>query len=180
MFFVPVVQFDVPQRPADMVRRDHNRFCKEALREMFEEFHRRHWRKRFQLGASRRYGYARRSRTYERRKQRVKGHTIAMLWSGRSRNETSNRPPKIRIGGSAEGGKKGPTATASYRLPFSGGSGRSRGGSQSNQVAARIIKELSRWSEDEIAWAKQYFLGRYTAKLEQHRGRRKRIRMPRR
>ena len=100
-----------------------------------------------------------------------------MLWSGDTRDKTSNTAPKIRVGGSAEGGKKQITATAFYRLPFAGGTGRSRGG---NQVVQQIIKELSRWAEDEVRWAAQRFKELYVEKVNNHRSRRKRLRMPKR
>lgn len=175
MFFVPIVAFDVPSRPADMTRRAHNQYVKEAARETMEEYHRKFTRRKFQLDATFRYSYAKRSQKYNARKQKIKGHQIPMLWSGNTRKAVANGAAKIRLGGAAEGGKKGLTATLIYRLPFKGGTGdrRRRG---SNSVPRQIIHELSRWATDEVTWAAKYFAARYIAKVQAHQSRRIRIR----
>ena len=177
MFFVPVIEFDVPQRAKELTIRAHNKYVKEALRETLEAFHKTKWRSRFQMHAQHKYGYAMRSRKYMERKRRLKGHSIPMLYSGDTRKQTSSTTPKLRLGGSAEGGKKGVSATLFYKLPFKGGSGRSLGG---NRVAAQLVKELSRWSEDEVRWAAEFFRNAYQAKLAAHKSSRKRIRTIRR
>ena len=95
-----------------------------------------------------------------------------MLYSGRSRSGIAGAPATIRIGGAAEGGKKGLTGILFYRLPFRGGTG----DGANNRVVKQLIKELSRWAEDEIDWAVQFFHDRYMEKVEHHRSRRKRLR----
>lgn len=179
MFFVPAVEFDVPSRAEDLTKRDHNRYVKQAVRETMEEYHRKFTRRKFQLDAKWRYGYASRSRKYNARKQRIKGHQIPMLWSGDSRKKISGGVANIRVGGSAEGGKKSITAILFYRLPFKGGTGDQKGRT-SNSVVRQLIGELSRWATDEVSWAAKYFLERYMEKVNNHRSRRKRLRMPKR
>lgn len=177
MIIVPVVSFDIPTRAEDMTVRLHNRYVKAAIRETMAEYHRKFTRKRFQLGASKRYDYRPRTRKYIDRKRKRHGHTIPMLFSGRTRKAIADAPAKLRIGGSAEGGKKLPTCTLFYRLPFSGGTGESRG-KGSNRVVRQIIDELSRWAPDEVPWACEEFARRYMEKVSKWRGRRKRIRKP--
>lgn len=177
MIIVPLVSFDIPARAEDMTVRLHNRYVKEAIRETMAAYHKKYTRKRFQLGSSKRYGYAPRSRKYVDRKKKKKGHTIPMLYSGKSRDAIAGSPPKLRVGGSAEGGKKLPTCTLFYRLPFSGGTGESWG-KDSNRVVRQIIDELSRWAPDEVPWACNEFLRRYMEKVNKWRGRRKRVRKP--
>ncbi len=176
MFFVPVLEFDVPTRAEDLTRRDHNRYVKEAARDVLATYHKKFTRRKFQADASRRYGYAPRSAKYNRRKQRLKGHRIPMLYSGRSRDTIAGSPPKIRIGGAAEGGKKGITASLFLRFPFAGGTGQGA----NNRVIRQLIRELGRWADDEVRWAVPYFRDRYMEKVNNHRSRRKRLRMPRR
>lgn len=177
MIVVPIVSFEIPARAEDMTVRLHNQYVKHSLRETMAEYHRRFTRKRFQLGASKRYGYAPRSKRYIKRKLKRKGHQIPMLYSGKTRKEIADTPPKLRVGGAAEGGKKLPTCTLFYRLPFSGGTGKGWG-ADSNRIVKQIIKELSRWAPDEVPWACDEFLRRYMEKVNKWRGRRKRVRKP--
>lgn len=172
MYPRPIVSMDVPTRPADLSQRLHNRFVKEAVAETLEEHHRRHTRKHFQYGNNARYGHYRRSSRYLRRKERLHGHRIDLVYSGQSRREVSSAAIKVRIGGAAEGGKKGITGSFRLRFPFAG---RDDGKNRTVALLGRMNKELSRWSDDEAEWARQEVSRRYWAKVEAYRGSRKRI-----
>ena len=178
MIPVPVVEFTPPSRPADLTVRLHNQYAKQAIREVMTLHWSKHTRSHFQLHARHKYGYFPRSVGYRKRKQRLKGHDIDLVFSGRSRELISGQQPTVHVGGAAEGGKKGLTGYYKLRFPFSGGSGRSKRRG-SNDVVARMVKELERWAGDEVTWARQEFLRRYLEKVNNHRGRRQRRRMPR-
>jgi len=174
---MPVVEFTPPARPEDMTVRLHNQFAKQALRETLAEHWRKHTRRHFQFGARQRYGYFTRSPGYRRRKLKVKGHDIDLVYSGKSRAVISGQSPQIRTSGAAEGGKKNLGGYYKLRFPFTGGSGRQRRRG-SNDTVARMVRELERWAGDEVAWARAEFLRRYMEKVNNWRGRRRRRRMP--
>jgi hypothetical protein len=186
----PIVEFTPPSRPEDLSTRLHNKYAKEALRETLDLHWSKNTRKHFQLGARQRYGYAPRSVRYNLFKKRWKGHTIEMLLTGRSRQQMSSKRPQIRVGGAAEGGKKGLSGYYFLRFPFSGDAQfamrkRARRIKRAQWVGKRqnklpqLRKEMERWAGDEVQQAKEEFANRYMAKVNAYRGRRQRKRMPR-
>lgn len=187
----PVVQFTPPARPADMTQgRIHNRLVKEALRETMELHHSKHTRRHFQKGAKHLYAYAPRTRKYLASKRRKYGHTIDMLASGDTRRAMADKPVKVSIGGAAEGGKKGITATFKLKFPFAGKvqenvrkriKGRGSKGyvpPRRRNILPQLKKEMERWAGDEVGWAIQEFQKRYMEKVNAWRGRRQRVRKP--
>lgn len=67
--------------------RKHGQLMKRLLRELWE-FHRDiHLDKHFQVGAESRYGLRPRSKRYQIRKARVKGHQKPLVWSGRTQSQ---------------------------------------------------------------------------------------------
>lgn len=194
----PVAQFTPPSRPEEMATRHHNKIVKDALRETLAEHHRLHTRLHFQKGGRHRYGYAPRSQKYLKRKQREKGHTIDMLYSGATRAEMT-RPPRIQMSGAAEGGKKGIGGGYKLRFPFnkqlqanfeqrvkmaqrkgrSGASARVAAMQAARKnVVPQLRKEMERWAGDEVTWAARDFQARYLRMLNAFQGRRKRRRLP--
>lgn len=185
----PIVEFTPPSRPEDLSLRLHNKFAKEALREALDLHWQKTTRKHFQVGARQRYGYASRSKRYNLFKLRWKGHSIEMLLTGRTRAAMSDHRPAVRVGGAAEGGKKGLSAYYVLRFPFSGEAQkavarRARQLKRHKVVGARtsrlpqMRREMERWAGEEVGQAKEEFIRRYMAKVNAYRGRRQRKRMP--
>jgi len=58
------------------------RAVKPALQDAVKEWHHKFLRRHFFESATTRYGYKARSAKYEQRKQRRKGHTRPLVWSG--------------------------------------------------------------------------------------------------
>ena len=56
-----------------------------GLRRVITYWHRKYLRQHFRKGARQRYGYKPRSRRYEERKFRAKGHRAPLTWSGLTR-----------------------------------------------------------------------------------------------
>lgn len=63
----------------------------EGLAKGLEVFHRRRQREKFTVAGSRRYHFEQRSRKYEQRKLRAKGHKDPNVWSGVGRRDILRR-----------------------------------------------------------------------------------------
>lgn len=179
MIFVPIVELDVPGLPEDMALRMHNRFAKESLREAMQTHHRKNFRRHVTPGNRERYGHQPRQPKYREWKQRRYGRDIDLVKTGRSMRDMARTMPDIRIGGAAEGGRKG--LTGSYRLRFAwkGGTGAQKT-IRTGVSTAQMLTEMARWSDDEAREASANFVTGYWQRVEQWRGSRKRIRATRR
>jgi hypothetical protein len=182
----PILEFKLPTMPDDMQARDHNRYVKKAVRETLLEHWRQHTRRHFQIGASSRYGYAQRSPRYNAEKKRQFGHTIPMLRTGKTRDKMAGSTPQLRIGGAAEGGKKGITGSYRLKFPFDAAlqqNYRRRLGRRNNRPAAprrnvmpQLRREMEAWAADEIRLAARGFAQRYWQSVRNHRGGQRRYR----
>lgn len=139
--------------------RDHKTFTRESLRAMAVEHHQRHMPWHFEQFAAQKYGYARRSRKYQARKDRMglpplvspaatSGQLRTAITQFRQITATSNRARLI------------------MRLPFKGGTGRLKvtGGALSNQqkqVLTRIA-ELEVIAPDEQQHLNEFMIDHYT------------------
>ena len=109
----------VPKRPEDLARRDFNRLAKDALRETIEFHHAEHLPLHFQHSARARYGYKPRKQSWVAHKQKRFGTGgMDLVASGASKRRILGGPPKIVIGGAAEGGKKGLSGKLTVKFAF--------------------------------------------------------------
>jgi len=130
-------EISMPTRAEDMVLRDHNRIAKAALKYVLVTHHGRNLPRHFKRDARSRYGYAPRNQKYIRWKQKRYGQGgMDLVKTGDSRREILKSPPKIRMSGAAEGGKKDLSGTLLLRFAFRGGTGRfkSQGTRQEKQI----------------------------------------------
>lgn len=195
---------DVPERPADLAKRYHNKYAKESLRETVDKWHGHHegFRKHFRRDARERYNHFPRSEKYKRAKARgvkVDGRkyysTTDLIKTGRTREQMLGKN-KITVGGTAEG--KNLRATLTLRFPFKGGTGRFRSLAvpknlaqmiKQNKITTAVIHqaltiqkmriELERFDEEDPRLLAQWFLELYMDKVRNHRGGRKRVRISR-
>lgn len=116
MSTVPAQKVAVSFSPdPDELDRNHRRYLNRAHRKAAELHHRRHMREHFQPGAIAKYGYAPRSAAYQRRKKRLYGHNLPLVYTGNTRRTILSQRTIV--------------ATARYarltmRIPITGGSGR--------------------------------------------------------
>lgn len=168
------IQFDLtlPRDPA-LFERDHRRALREAFTSAAVLHHTRHIPRHFESFASTKYRYARRKAKYEARKQRLLGHRLPLVFTGRTR-DTVTMLRTIRAT------PKG--ATLTMRLPIRGGTGRLvdaaararmiRAGRRvkplsdrainSQKVILQIIAELETISPDENEAIRREIADRYT------------------
>lgn len=173
------VFLDVPTRPEDIARRNHNRFAKEAMQSALLNFHHNLFPKRFEPGLQSQY--IRKSRTvkYQRRKLNKYGHNTALVYTGASRDQMTSPFgfESLRVGGAAEGGKKDISGKITYRFKFRGGSGRERRPSGRATVTPKVmVNELQTVTQDEARHIASHFHDQYWSKVEQFRRSRKRVR----
>jgi len=146
--WTPQIEFvlTIPTRAEDMVQRVHNKIAKAALKHIIVLHHLRNIPRHFKRDARSRYGYAPRNPKYIRYKQRRYGQGgMDLVKTGASRTSMLATPPKIRMSGAAEGGKKGLSGTLWLRFAFKGGSGRFRAqGTKQEAVIKRLIDEVRR------------------------------------
>jgi hypothetical protein len=168
---------DVPERSADLARRWHNKYAKEALRETIEKWHghERGFKKHYRRDARQRYRHWPRTPRYLKYKQRKFKSTVDQVLTGRSRRKMTSEW-RIRLGGSAEG--KNLSGTLILRFPFKGGTGRFRHANTHQAVTIdRLIIELQRFDEEDPGLLANWFLEAYMKKVNAHRAGRKRIRV---
>lgn len=75
-------------------RQDVNNWLREGFGVMGDAWHRYYRRTHFSTRASNKYGYAKRAKSYNRRKRRIFGHTIPLVLSGESRSLSETRKIK--------------------------------------------------------------------------------------
>lgn len=185
--FAPLPQavLEFPTRPEDMANgRLHNRFAKESLREAMAWLHATTMARRFEPGASGRYGYAQRTPKYLARKRRKFGHSTDLVYTGKTRDRMK-RTYQTRIGGTGEGGDlkaslvmtfpfaEAARAMAKARAAKSGKSAKII----RNARTAQLAKELSTFTDKEVKDTSEFFNIQYAEKVGAWRGRRRRIRM---
>lgn len=168
------VKFELilPRDPA-LFERDHRKALRLAFAAAALVHHTRHIPRHFQAFASVKYRYARRSAKYEARKQRLLGHRLPLVFTGKTR-DTVTMLKTIRAT------PKG--ATLTMRLPIKGGTGRLldaaaaarlvRAGKRrattftqkqvdSQRVILQIRSELEVISEDELKFIAQTIQDQY-------------------
>lgn len=174
--FVWVIE--VPQRSADLARRHHNKYAKEALGEAVEKWHqhKQGFPEHFTRAAREKFNHFPRTARYKRYKQRRYHSTIDLVKTGRTKRRMLSQW-KLRLGGSATGGNLNVTLVLSF--PFKGGTGsfRKEGTTQSVTIE-KMITELQRFDEDDPELLAKFFGEAYWKRVEQHRASRKRIRIP--
>ena len=189
LFGNPVWYMDVPTRAADLSRRLHNKFAKEAIRETIEDYHDRksgfakHWRR----DARQRYNHKPRNPKYQAIKAKKYRSTIDIKKTGLTEQKMLSEW-KVTSGGNA--GDKTLNVTLIVRFPFKGGTGSFRTNKKRSAQRQRQAEQNWRWIEqmkielqrfddkDPVELAAE-FGKRYWAKVEAHRGSRKRIRISR-
>lgn len=186
----PILEFTLPTRAREMALRDHNRYVKMGVRETLLVHWAKNTRRHFQIGASSRYGYAQRSARYNAAKKRQFGHAIPMLRTGKTRDAMAGQTPSVRVGGAAEGGKKGITGSYRLRFPFDASAQASykkrlkRAGNNRAVAAAiarrnvmpQLRREVEAWAQDEIRAAGTSFGQRYLQSVKTHKGAQKKYR----
>lgn len=144
--WTPKIEFEIsiPTRAEDMVLRNHNKFAKAALRHVLLTHHKRNIPKHFKRDARSRYGYTPRNPRYVRWKQKTfRQGGMDLVKTGASRRSMLNHPPKIRMSGAAEGGKRSLSGTLLLRFAFKGGAGRFRAkGSRQEKTVRQMIEEV--------------------------------------
>lgn len=164
--YIPTTEYSlsVPTRAEDMVLRRHNKFAKDALREVLVDHHADTLPRHFRREAHSRYGYAPRHPKYIRWKQKTfNTGGLDLVKTGESRKSMLATPPTIRMSGSAEGGKKELSGKLLLRFSFKGGAGRFRKqGTRQERVVKQMIDEVKRILPSEGAaiatnFGKKYF-----------------------
>jgi len=174
--FIWVVE--VPERPADLAKRYHNKYAKEALAEAMEYHHEKHIPRHFTRPARRLYNYQPRDEKYIRIKRKRFPQSAGL--DMRKRNNTQRLMTtqyKLRMGGSASG--ENLSANMTLRFPFRGGTGRRRKTNTKGGVTIQqMILEMQRFADDEPPKLAQKFHQAYWKKVDNHRKTRKRLRVP--
>jgi len=176
------LEIEVPSRPEDIAVRHHNRFVKEALREVLKEHHSKRIPGHFKTSAHQKYGYQRRNPKYMRAKARRHGSSRDLVKTGKSEQEMTNSAnARITIGGSAEGGKNAINGKLTLRFPWKGGSGRFKRDTPTYQrvTAQQMIKEMQAMTDDERLQMAVQFSALYWNRVSSYQGKRQRLRMPR-
>lgn len=170
---------EVPERAHDLATRYHNKYAKEAIRETMEKWHghgSKGFQKHYRRDARERYNHFPRTEKYKRYKARRFKSTLDHVKTGRSKRRMTTQY-KFRAGGSASGGNL--SATLILTFPFKGGTGRFRKeGTHQQFTIEKMILELQRFDEEDPKNLAQWFKEAYMKKVEQHRSKRKRIRIP--
>ena len=174
---------EIPTRAEDIAKREHNKFAKEAMRQVM--FH--HWTKtipgHFERSAARKYKHKKRDRKYIISKLKKFGSAIDLVKTGRTMRAMTTIA-KITVGGTAQ--KETLTGKLTLRFPFKGGTGslrrRAPGTSTVKQIAAvanliQMRREIEAWTPDERKAASKLFLKIYMKQVNSFRGQRKRIRI---
>lgn len=175
-----IFTLDVPTRPADLAKRWHNKYAKEAARYMIERHHEENVPKHFKRSARSRYGYRPRDPKYVRKKQRRwKQGGMDLVKTGRTRRYMTNQY-KLRLGGTADKGTL--TATLILRFPFKGGTGKWRRpagprGARAQITIQTMIGEMQSFAADEPPQLLRWFEEEYWRQVENHRSSRKRTRI---
>jgi len=73
----------------EALRKRTPRIVKEALAEAAAYWHKKFAPRHFRSGAATRYGYTPRSENWRRRKRRVKGHALPLVWTGRTKRQVT-------------------------------------------------------------------------------------------
>lgn len=162
----------IPRDPA-LFERDHRRALRLAFTEAAVFHHERHIPRHFEPFASVKYRYARRNAKYEARKQRLLGHRLPLVFTGKTR-DTVTMLRTIRAT------PKG--ATLTMRLPIRGGTGRLMDASararliragkrvkpltdraiNNQRVILQLMAEIEVISPDEMQAIRQQIADRYT------------------
>lgn len=183
--FVWVIE--VPERAADLARRYHNQYAKEALRETIEQWHDspKGFPKHFKRDARQRYRHFKRDEKYKRMKARKYHSTVDLIKTGRTQRRMESQY-KLRLGGSATGGNLSVNLILSF--PFKGGSGRFRTNldrghrqmqaEQNWKWIEQMKIELQRFDDEDPKILARWFKANYMKRVEQHRAARKRKRIP--
>lgn len=166
-------EVDVPRRPEELARRDHNRFVKESLRECLKEHHEKRIPGHFTKSAHQKYHYIRRSEKYMRWKARRFHSTTDLVKTGASRDQM--KTGRITVGGAAEGGKD-INAKLTLRFVFKGGTGRFH---RDTPMYRRITilqmhKEIQAMTDDERRAFAEKFSNDYWDRVAKHNAGRKR------
>jgi hypothetical protein len=174
------LEIDTPTRPEDIAKRHHNRFAKEAMKRVLTTHHEKRIPGHFTKAAHQKYGYKTRTLKYMKAKARKYHSTTDLIKTGTSQRQmTSPSGRKITVGGAAEGGKKSLEGTLTMRFAWPGGSGRFRKENTIQEVTAeQMKKEMQATTAEERQQMAKQFLHEYFAQVEQYRGSRKRVRMP--
>jgi hypothetical protein len=174
-----VCELDVPERPEDLTKRDHNKYAKEALFDAVVRWHGHResgFPTRFQREAKTRFRHFERSEKYKRMKARKYHSTVDLIKSGDSKESMLTRV-KIAVGGTAV--KDTLHATATMRFAFKGGSGRFRTqGTRQEVTVERMLVELQTCDQQDAELIAKWLLEGYMQRLNNHRKTRKRIRIP--
>jgi len=101
--------------PAQITRRVWNDTMKRGYYAGVRLWFRRFLRKHFTSGAAHRYRYQPRSRKYEIRKARVKGHRRALEWSGTMKRQVLGHEDIKATGKGARASLRGPRWLYAYR-----------------------------------------------------------------
>lgn len=177
---------EVPERPADLAKRYHNQYAKEALREAIATWHesKQGFPKHFKRDARERYQHFPRDPKYKKFKARKYKSTVDLIKTGRTQRRMLSQY-QMRAVGSAEG--KNLNATLILTFPFKGGTGRFRNdikrskerqqqAVQNQQWIMRMKTELQRFDQDDPVLLAKWFGEFYMDKVNAHRAGRKRIR----
>lgn len=95
----------VPERPATLVKREHNRIAKDALRTVLETHHKKRIPGHFEHSAHSKYGYKPRSPKYIRYKVKAFKTGDDLVMSGATQQKMI-REPQFVMSGAAEGAQK--------------------------------------------------------------------------
>lgn len=196
---------DVPERPADLAKRYHNKYAKDALRDTLAWWHKHAdgFRDHFERDNREKFRHFPRTEKYKRAKARgvlVEGKryysTVDLVKTGRTK-EKMLKEAKITASGTAEG--KTLTGNIILRFPFRGGTGRFRRLHRVPQNLNQLIRqnkvrdeimhqavtiqkmriELERFDEGDPRLLAERFLREYMQRVEAHRGGRKKIKIVR-
>lgn len=174
-----VCELEIPTRPEDLVRRYHNQYMKEAVREAAERWwqHEDGFKSRFKREAKTRFHHFERQEKYKQQKARKYHSTVDLIKTGKSK-EYMLSVMKFQIGGSAEGGKKAITLSMTTRFAFKGGTGRMRNESAQGLKIQQMQLELQDADERDGQMISKWILEGYMRRLNQHRQSRRRVRLP--
>ncbi|MCZ6655572.1 MAG: hypothetical protein O7D91_21395 [Planctomycetota bacterium] len=167
---------DLPERPADLAKRYHNKYAKQAARVMMEKHHAVNVPKHFKRGARQRYGYKPRNPRYVRSKQR-RYHTggLDLVKTSRSKRRMTTQF-RLKVGGNAE--QRTLTPVLILRWPFKGGTNKFKKHSHQAVTIQQMTKEMERFANDEPAMLAKWFLDEYMRLVDNHRSARQRKRFP--
>ncbi|HEV2970639.1 MAG TPA: hypothetical protein VGY55_11775 [Pirellulales bacterium] len=112
-----IITISMPQRMENLIKRDHNRIAKEALRAVLEEHHKKRIPEHFKPYAHAKYGYRNRTTKYRSLKARLGLGDVDLVLTGATEAEMT-RNAEITMSGAAEGAQKSLGGTMTLKFPF--------------------------------------------------------------